>query len=75
MARSVLLKFLALLVAAALLLTALASGSAVIGLALSGMYSMSPDDMRLEALEGRLYYLSERILQRYLSGGLSGHEL
>ena len=34
------------------------------------MYSMSPEEMRQEALEGRLYYLAERILQRYLGQSL-----
>ena len=67
MARSVLLKFLALLVAAALLLTALASGAAIISLAATGLYSSTPEEVQRQEMEGRLEYLAHRILQRYLA--------
>ena len=66
MARNVLFKFFAILLAAALLLTSLASGAAIIGLAASDLYSKTPDDMYRQMMEGRLESLAHSLVQRYL---------
>ncbi|MBQ9842956.1 MAG: HAMP domain-containing histidine kinase [Oscillospiraceae bacterium] len=66
MARNVFLKFFAILLAAALLLTSLASGAAIIGLAASDLYSKTPDDMYRQMMEGRLESLAHSLVQRYL---------
>ena len=66
MARNVFLKFFAILLAAALLLTSLASGAAIIGLAASDLYSKTPDDMYKQMLEGRLESIAHSLVQRYL---------
>ena len=66
MARNVLLKFFAILLAAVLLLTSLASGAAIIGLAASDLYSKTPDDMYRQMMEGRLESLAHSLVQRYL---------
>ena len=66
MARNVLFKFFAILLAAALLLTSLASGAAIIGLAASDLYSKTPDDMYRQMMEGRLESMAHSLVQWYL---------
>ena len=50
MARGIMFKFLAILLASALLLVTLASGAAVVGLAASGLYSVSVQELQNEQL-------------------------
>ena len=70
MTRGVFLKFLAILLAAALLLTCLASGAAIIFLAGSGLYQNSPEDMYTQRQDGYLESLAIRVVQRYLGKAL-----
>ena len=70
MARGVFLKFLAILLAATLLLTTLASGAAIIVLAGSGLYQDSPEDMYAQMQDGYLESLAIRVVQRYLGKAL-----
>lgn len=67
MARGIVFKFLAILLCSALLLTALASGTAVVGLAAGGLYSRSVEDLYSQQLSGRLSFLADRIVTRYLA--------
>ena len=66
MARNVFLKFFAILLAAALLLTSLASGAAIISLAASDLYSKTPDAMYQQMLQGQLENMAHHLVQRYL---------
>ena len=70
MARGVFLKFLAILLAATLLLTALASGAAIIVLAESGLYQNSPEGMYAQMQADHVEVLATRVVQRYLGKAL-----
>ena len=72
MARGLLFKFLAILLCAALLLTALASGAAIIGLAASGLYSISVQELHDQQMSSRLSSLAHWTVTRYLAQELGG---
>lgn len=67
MARGIMFKFLAILLASALLLVTLASGAAVVGLAASGLYSVSVQELQNEQLSSRISSLANRVTARYLA--------
>ena len=72
MARGILFKFLSILLCAALLLTVLASGAAIIGLAASGLYSISVQELHDQQMSSRLSSLAHWTVTRYLAQELGG---
>ena len=72
MARGILFKFLAILLASALLLVTLASGLAVVVLAGSGLYSRDVQELYQEQLSSRLSSLANWTAARYLGEALGG---